>query len=52
MEWSTLSEVNAAYFILERVSSNLGWEIIHEVPAFGDAHHYRLIDHFPVIDNN
>jgi len=50
LEWTTVSEVNNAYFTIERSADSQNWEILGEVPGAGNSNNllqYSLADPRP-----
>lgn len=50
LKWTTLTEVNTAYFIVERSSNGINYSAIGRVAAFGNSsiiRHYSFIDSTP-----
>jgi hypothetical protein len=52
--WTTTSEVNTAYFELERSKTGSGFERLATIPAMNTAgdHHYESVDAFPAAGKN
>jgi hypothetical protein len=50
LEWTTVSEVNNQYFIIEKSKDAIDWNMLDRIDGAGNSNqllHYSLIDHTP-----
>lgn len=52
MEWSTVAEIYADKFVMERSQDLINFMEISQIPAAGSAHDYKLIDVSPLQGHN
>lgn len=52
IEWQTASEINNAFFTIERSQNAIDWEVIRRVSGAGNSNtllHYSIIDNSPYL---
>jgi len=52
MQWSTLSELNAMKFVMERGMDGINFTSINHIAAYNSAHNYELVDPTPLPGRN